>query len=96
VSVFFAADHLADDGWPSVDPVDNGRALVTEWEAFDSKINRKQLTRSPTHLDCTIQPNSYDCGYQAVLNAFSISDHIINTGTDDDGGNLIANTDLTT
>jgi hypothetical protein len=60
-------------------------------------LNRKQLTRSPTHLDaCTIQPNSYDCGYHTALNAFSISDHIINAGTDDDEGNLIANTDLTT
>ena len=30
-------------------------------------LNRKQLTRSPTHLDCAIQPNSFDCGYHAVL-----------------------------
>jgi hypothetical protein len=28
-SVFFAVDHLADDGWPNVDAVDNGRAMVT-------------------------------------------------------------------
>jgi hypothetical protein len=59
-------------------------------------LNRKQLTRSPTHLGCTIQSNSFDCGYHTVLNAFSISDHIINAGTDDDEGNLIANTGLTT
>jgi hypothetical protein len=59
-------------------------------------LNRKQLTRSPTHLDCTIQSNNFDCGYHTVFNAFSISDHIINAGTEDAEGNLIANTDLTT
>jgi hypothetical protein len=37
----------------------------------------KTITRSPTHLNCTIQPNSYDCGYHTVLNAMSISDYII-------------------
>ena len=59
-------------------------------------LNRKQLTRSPTHLDCTIQPNTFDCGYHTVLNAFSLSDHAINAGTEDAEGNLIGNTDLTT
>ena len=59
-------------------------------------LNRKQLTRSPTHLDCTIQPNTFDCGYHTVLNAFSLSDHVINAGTEDAEGNLIGNTDLTT
>jgi hypothetical protein len=42
----------------------------------------KTITRSPTRLDCTTQPNGYDCGYHTVLNAMSISDYIIN----DDGG----------
>jgi hypothetical protein len=42
-SVFVAADHLADDGWPIVDAVDNGQALVTEWKAFSSKINATVL-----------------------------------------------------
>jgi hypothetical protein len=60
-------------------------------------LNRKQLTRSPpTHLDCAIQPNTFDCGYHTILNACSISDHAINAGTEDAEGNLIGNTDLTT
>jgi hypothetical protein len=59
-------------------------------------LNRKQLTRSPAHLGCTIQPNTFDCGYHTDLNAFSISDHVINAGTEVAEGNLIGNTDLTT
>jgi hypothetical protein len=27
---------------------------------------RNTITRSPTHLNCTIQPNSYDYGYHAT------------------------------
>jgi hypothetical protein len=57
------------------------------------KLRCKTITRSPTRLDCTIQPNSYDCGYHTVLNAMSISDYIINDD-DDANGCLVLNLDL--
>ena len=57
------------------------------------KLRCKTITRSPTHLNCTIQPNSYDCGYHTVLNAMSISDYIINDD-DDANGCLVLNLDL--
>jgi hypothetical protein len=28
------------------------------------KLNRKAITRLPSHMSCTVQPNSFDCGYQ--------------------------------
>ena len=40
------------------------------------KLDPKAITRSPSHLICTTQPNSFDCGYHVVLNAFSICEHI--------------------
>jgi hypothetical protein len=40
------------------------------------KLDPHAITRSPTHLPCTIQPNGYDCGYHVVINACSISAHI--------------------
>ena len=40
------------------------------------KLDPKAITRSPSHLNCTTQPNSFDCGYHVVLNAVSISEHI--------------------
>jgi hypothetical protein len=51
-------------------------------------LTARSITRSPTHLTCTIQPNGYDCGYHTVINACSISDHI----NASDGANI----DLTT
>ena len=57
------------------------------------KLRCKTITRSPTRLDCAIQPNSYDCGYHTVLNAMSISDYIINDD-DDANGCLVLNHDL--
>jgi hypothetical protein len=41
------------------------------------RLRCKTITRSPTHLNCTTQPNSYDCGYHTVLDAMSISDYAI-------------------
>jgi hypothetical protein len=41
------------------------------------RLRRNTTTRSPTHLNCIIQPNSCDCCYHAVLSAMSISDYII-------------------
>ena len=40
------------------------------------KLDPKAITRSPSHLICTTQPNCFDCGYHVVLNAFSICEHI--------------------
>jgi hypothetical protein len=40
------------------------------------KLDPHTITCSPTHLPCTIQPNGFDCGYHAVINACSISEHI--------------------
>jgi hypothetical protein len=57
------------------------------------RLRCKTITRSPTHLNCTIQPNSYDCGYHTFLNAMSISDYIINDD-DDANGCLVFNLDL--
>jgi hypothetical protein len=57
------------------------------------RSRRKTITRSPTHLHCTTQPNSYDCGYHTVLNAMSISDYIINEDGDANGC-LALNLDL--
>jgi hypothetical protein len=42
-SAYFAAEPSVDDDWPKIDAVEEGRALMTEWAAFDAEINATML-----------------------------------------------------
>jgi len=57
-------------------------------------LSEKCITRSPSRLAVTTQPNSFDCGYHVVLNALSIADHVISNGKKDEEGNAIVNLDM--
>ena len=60
------------------------------------KLRCKTITRSSTHLNCTTQPNSYDCGYHTLSWTRCPSPtmpYIINDD-DDANGCLVLNLDL--